>query len=101
MVALVKLVASCEDFAGYITYVFECLEDYMISQTKYILCIRFPNWEHSTLNINDIGYLQYEEIRAGVDKWFNGKEMVPYRYNTIQFIKFVNKPKEENHEYIM
>lgn len=31
MVVLAKLVASEQDYWGYTTYVFECLEDYMAS----------------------------------------------------------------------
>lgn len=101
MVVLTKLVALNQDNLGYITYVFECLEDYMISQSKYIMCIRYPNWNHKFLQIGDIGYLNCIEIRAGIDKWFDGEKMIPYNYNTIQFIKFVDKQIEENHEYVM
>lgn len=101
MIALTKLIASERDNLGYVTYVFECLEDYMIAQSKYIMCIRYPNWDHKKLEIGDVGYLHCEEIRAGVDKWFNGSEMVPYNYNTVQFIKFIYKPADEDHKYIM
>lgn len=101
MVALVKLIENEKDSLGYITYVFECLEDYMIAQTKYIMAVRYPNWDHKMLKIGDIGYLHYVEIRAGIDKWFNGKEMVPYNYDTIQFIKFIYKTENKDHQYIM
>lgn len=101
MIALVKLVAWNKDLGGYVTYVFECLEEYMIKETKYIMCTKFPNWEHKTLKLEDIGYLHFEERRAGIDKWFDGVNMVPYRYNTVQFMKFVNKPEKEDHKYIM
>lgn len=101
MTALVKLVASHKDGFNYITYVFECLEEYMIKESKYIMCIRYPNWEHKPLKIGDIGYLEFQEIRAGIDKWWNGKEMVPYDYNNIQFIKFIDKPEDTDNKYIM
>lgn len=100
MIALVKLVASESDSLGYITYVFECLEDKVCS-SKYIMAVRYPNWDHKKLRIGDIGFVHCEEIRAGVDKWYNGKEMVPYNYNTVQFIKFVYKPEDEEHKYVM
>lgn len=100
--ALVKLVADYEDTFGYITYVFECLEEYIIKQTKYVMCVRFPNWQTKNLNIGDIGYLEFREIRAGIDKWFDGEKMIPYNYDTIQFIKFIDKPEEkEDEKYIM
>lgn len=100
MVALVKLIASETDSLGYITYVFQRLEDCALS-SKYIMCVRFPNWDHKKLKLGDIGFLHYEEIRAGVDKWYDGKEMIPYKYNTIQFIKFIYKPEDEERKYVM
>ena len=99
MVALVKLVADEHNPLDYTTYVFECLEDEMRKETKYILCTRFPNWDHRALKLGEIGYLEFEEIRAGMDKWFDGNTMVPYRYNMIQFIRFITKPEETDEEY--
>ena len=99
MVTLCKLVAKEIDSLGYITYVFENLEEYAIEISKYVFCIRYPNWDHRNLELGDVGYLNYQEIRAGVDKWFNGTEMVPYNYNSVQFIKFIAKPEDK--EYIM
>lgn len=100
MIALVRLIASEVDSLGYTTYVFRNLEDCAAS-SKYIMCIRYPNWDHKKLRIGDEGYVHCEEIRAGVDKWYNGKEMVPYNYNSVQFIKFVYKPVEEERKYVM
>lgn len=101
MVALVKLLVSHEENFGYITHVFECLEDEMIKQTKYIMCTQFPNWDCDTMDIGDIGYLNYKELRAGIDKWFDGQNFIPYCYDNIQFIKFIPKSKEENRKFIM
>jgi hypothetical protein len=98
MVSLVKLLVSNEDSFGYITYVFENIETTDLYE-KYIMCIRYPNWQQGTININEIGYLQYEEVRAGIDKWFDGQTMVAYKYNAIQFIKFVAKKQETRYEY--
>lgn len=100
MIALAKLIASETDSLGYITYVFQRLEDCALT-SKYIMCIRYPNWDHKSLRVGDVGYLHCEEIRAGVDKWYDGQQMVPYRYNTIQFIKFVYKPEDEECKYVM
>lgn len=101
MITLCKLVAMDEDSLGYINYVFENLEEDVIKWSKYILATRFPNWETKKVNLGDVGYLQFEEIRAGVDKWFDGQQMIPYNYNMIQFIKFIERPKEEDNEYRM
>lgn len=101
MTVLAKLVAKEDDCMGYITYVFECLEEDIIKESRYILCTRFPNWEHRDINLEEVGYLQFIEIKAGIDKWFDGTNMIPYRYNNIQFIKFVRKPRVQDYKYVM
>lgn len=101
MVALTKLIASNRDSLDYITYVFKNLEDNIPSRLKYIMCVRYPNWNSKNLKLGDKGYLHYEEVRAGIDKWYNGKEMVPYKYDAVQFIKFIPLQTEKEHEYIM
>lgn len=59
---LAKLVAKSSDIDNYITYVFVDLES-----KEYLMCVQFPNWEHRELRLGEIGYLEYKEIRAGVD----------------------------------
>lgn len=98
MIALVELVANETDEFDYTTYVFKRLEE-CTDLDKYIMCIRYPNWNCKKLQLGDIGYVHCEEIRAGIDKWFNGTDMIPYNYNTVQFIRFIYKPKD--YEYIM
>lgn len=101
MTALCQLVASQEDSFGYITYVFKCLEDDIAYDTRYIMCVRYPNWMHRPVTLGEIGYLSFKEVRAGIDKWFDGENMIPYKYDDIQFIKFIEKPEEISCEYIM
>jgi len=97
MTILGKLVASESDTLGYITYVFECLDSDVAKETRYIMCTRFPNWDHREIKIGEVGYLNFFEIRAGIDKWFDGNKMIPYNYNNIQFIKFIEK--KEPHKF--
>lgn len=87
---LAKLVAKSEDVDGYITYVFTDLDS-----KEYLMCVQFPRWEHRSLRLGEIGYLEYKEIRAGMDKWYDGEKMIPYNYTNIQFIKFISKPAEK------
>ena len=101
MITLAKLVAREIDSMGYITYVFESLDEEIRKDTKYIMCTQFYNWDHRIVEIDEIGYLNYVELRAGIDKWFDGNKMIPYNYNMIQFIKFISKPKKESYEFIM
>lgn len=101
MVILAKLIASDRDSLDYVTYVFKNLEDNVPSHLKYVMCVKYPNWDSKKLKMGEEGYLHYEEIQAGIDKWYDGREMISYKYNTIQFIKFVPKPVEEEHKYVM
>jgi hypothetical protein len=101
MTILAKLLAYERDLMGYITYVFECLDEEVRKDTKYIMCVRFPNWNHAPVKIGEIGYLNFREVQGGIDKWFDGNTMVPYRFTDIHFIKFVKKPEKEDQTYVM
>ena len=104
MTILAKLVAKEADIGGYINYVFEILEKEEINKldTKYVLCTRYPNWNHRKIELDEIGYLDFTEIQAGITKWFDGEKMISYNYNGIQFNKFIPKPKEKDkNKYIM
>lgn len=100
MTILARLVTKEVDTLGYVTYVFECLDEEILKDTKYVMCTRYPNWNHRMIDIDEVGYLNFFEIRAGVDKWFDGEKMIPYNYSGIQFDKFVSKEKDKN-KYIM
>lgn len=82
-----KLVAREVDPLGYVTYVFETPD----LESKYLMCVQFKNWDHRLLQIGEVGYVTYREIIAGMDKWFDGNDFIPYRYDNIQFIKFIPK----------
>lgn len=93
-----KLVAECSEGLGYKTLVFENLE-YTDLNFKYITCVLFPNWNQIPIKLKEEGYLNVKYILAGVDKWFDGKEFIPYRYTNIQFLKFIKIKKEINCEF--
>ena len=92
-----KLIASKED-CGYITYVFENLDSCDMLH-KYLMCVRFPNWECPILNIGDMGFVKFKEVIAGIDKWYD-KDLdtfVPYKFTDIHFLNFVfDKQKQDN-----
>lgn len=71
---------------NYTTYVFQDLENY-----EYIMCVMFPNWEQSYINLDDEGYVTVKYVEAGVDKWYDGTNFIPYKYTNIIFLKFVKK----------
>lgn len=89
----VKLIATSNDGLGYINYVFEDLEfqDY---DYKYIMCVRFPNWDQASFSQGDIGYVTVRYIREGIDQWYDGKDFIAYKYTNIMFVKFI--PEKEN-----
>lgn len=91
-----KLVTFKED-CGYITYVFENLEECDILH-KYLMCVRFPNWECGPIDVGDKGFIKYREVTAGVDKWYDKSADVfrPYKFTDIHFIDFTpDKQKQD------
>lgn len=93
-----KLVAEYKDIGGYITYVFQLLdEDEIIRfQTNYIMCVRYPNWDQQVIQYGTFGYLEILEVLAGIDQYFKDGKLIPYGYSNIQFLKFVEEPKKMN-----
>ena len=81
-----KLVAKQLDCLGYTTFVFKNLD-----KSEYIMCVMFPNWEQSYINLDDEGYVTVKYVEAGIDKWYDGKDFVPYKYTNIIFLKFIKK----------
>ena len=96
-----KFITYSIDNLGYINYVFEDLE-YQDYDYKYIMCVRFPNWNQASFNINDEGYVTVRYVREGIDKWYDGKEFIAYKYTNLVFLKFIHlKPKVETTEIIL
>ena len=94
-----KLVAEQIDGMGYTNYVFEDLnpkdEDF-----RYIMCVRFPNWEQKSIEIDEIGYLNIRYVEGGKDTWFDGQpleyiaqrlEVVELRWTFAQYQCSVSK----------
>ena len=100
MTVLAQLVASDTDNLGYITYVFKRLDE-LAKEAQYVMCVRYPNWNHRRINLGEKGFLSILEVKAGEDKWFDGKEMIPYNYSAVQFLKFITMPETLSQEYIM
>lgn len=85
----VKLVAKQADGMGYTTFVFMNLDN-----NEYIMCVMFPNWEQSYINLDDKGFVTTRYVEAGVDKWYDGTTFIPYKYTNIIFLKFIKEQKE-------
>ena len=100
---LVKVEAILHEPTGYTTYIFKNLDESASFLYKYVMCTRYPNWEHRGLKIDEEGFLTYQPVNEGIDKWFDGYNLVPYKFSANRFINFINKPNEKltDNKYIM
>ena len=95
-----KLVAKCVDVGGYITYVFENLEPNTYEE-KYLMCIQFPNWNQTDINLFDIGYVNVRFVKEGVSQWQDGEKLNVYKYTNVVFLKFIKEPEPVNKEFLV
>lgn len=70
----------------YTMYVFQ------VEDGTYLMCTRLPNWQVPDITIGDVGYLNYQIVKAG-EEYFNPDtlETIQYKYSNIYFINFVNE----------
>lgn len=96
-----ELLTYQRDCGDYIVYVFKNLDANGFLD-KYIMCTKHPNWQSNPISIGDKGYLKVKEIVAGRDNWYNvdSKEMIPYKFDGVQFFDFV-KEKHKDSEVIV
>ena len=83
----VEVIGSYNQNFGYIWHVFKNLEP-LDPDIQYIACVEFPNWIKDTFNPGDKGYLTVKYVEQGIDKWFDGKDLVPYNYDNVIFHVF-------------
>lgn len=95
-----KLVAKGIDIGGYITYVFENLKPTTYEDT-YVMCVQFPNWNQTEIQIGDVGYVNVRYVKEGISQWYDGEKMNVYKYTNIVFLKFIPEPKTVNQEFIL
>jgi hypothetical protein len=96
----VKLKAKYIDIGDYITYVFENLNS-TNPEDQYLMCVQFPNWDQSDIEINEIGYVNVRYVTEGISQWFDGEKMNVYKYTNIIFLKFVKEPNVVNNEVLI
>ena len=97
-----KLLTKRSDSMGYTEYVFMNLE-FTNVYDKYIMCVRFPNWDHPKIEIEEFGFLEYRSVIAGKDKWYDHyhNEYIPYKYTDNHFIKFIPETQNKETDYTM
>ena len=96
----VEVIGSYNQGFGYIWHVFKNLES-LNPDTQYIACVEFPNWVKDTFNPGDKGYLTVKYVEQGIDKWFDGKDLVPYNYDNVIFHVFKHEQPVVTEEIIL
>jgi len=97
-----QLLCKETDIGGYVTYVFKNLDKASFGQ-NYLMLTRWYNWEHRPIDIGEIGYVEYQEVHAGVDTYYDriSDSMVKYNYNNLIFIKFIKEQDNSNKNIIL
>ena len=87
-----KILAVENDTLGYQTIVCKNLDPAPFGH-NYVMITRLPNWQSREVDIDEVGYITYNEVKAGEDKWFCPEtgQYIPYNYTNIYFIKFVKE----------
>lgn len=88
------------DLGNYITYVFENLNQ-TNEENKYLMCVQFPNWAQSNIEINDVGYVNVRYVKEGISQWYDGEKMNVYKYTNLVFLKFIKEPEKVNKEFLI
>ena len=96
----VKLLTKTIELGGYITYVFKNLNP-ISWEYENIMCVQFPNWEQSEININDVGYVNVRYVKEGISQWYDGEKMNVYKYTNVIFLKFVHEPNKVNNDFLV
>lgn len=95
MVSEVQLLAKKE--GTYTVYVFRNLET-----NELIMCTKLPNWNIQEVNINDIGFLDYRQVKAG-EEYYNidTEKFTPYLYSNVYLNNFILKNEILNNKEII
>ena len=96
----VEVIGSYNQGFGYVWHIFKNLEP-INPDTMYIACIEFPNWTKDSFIIGDKGYLTVKYVEQGVDKWFDGKNLIPYNYDNVIFLVFKHEQRMVTEEIML
>ena len=96
----VEVIGSYNQGFGYIWHIFKNLEP-INPDTMYIACIEFPNWTKDSFITGDKGYLTVKYVEQGIDKWFDGKNLIPYNYDNVIFLVFKHEQRMITEEIML
>ena len=96
----VEVIGSYNQGFGYVWHIFRNLE-HINQDSMYIACIEFPNWRKDSFITGDKGYLTVKYVEQGVDKWFDGKDLIPYNYDNVIFLVFKHEQRMGTEEIML
>lgn len=102
MTTILAKICLIRNEGNYILYIVENL-NYNSWDNQYLLCVRYPNWEHRTLKEGETGYLTYTTIKSGEAYLSNITGNIEYyKHSHIRFDKFIEiKNNLEDNTIIM
>lgn len=77
----------------YSEIVVEDLNRDSIDDLKYIMVTKLPNWDSNSIEIGDIGYLEFQYVIGGETRYFNRnlEDHEFYKYSNNYFMRFIKK----------
>jgi len=85
----------------YTLYVFKNLDEPNNSLLRYFTVTKLPNWDVTSLDIGDIGFVECDYVNAG-DKYYQSStgNMETYNYTVCYLLHFIKEtPKVKQKEY--
>ena len=98
-----KLVAKENDILNYKTLVFKILENNPPFGHAYCMVTMFPNWQSEAPEIDEIGYLMYDQVEGGIDTYYDrtSDSIVKYNFSNLIFKKFVKEQDNSKKDIII
>ena len=96
-----KVLAKEQDM-GYYTLVFKNLDSAPFGQNYQMITV-FPNWESRIPDVGEIGFVTYDQVEAGIDKYFDRLDSTfkVYNYSNLIFIKFIKEADNSKKDIIL
>jgi hypothetical protein len=98
-----QLIAKECDSLNYHTLVFKVMEKDCPFGHSYCMVTVFPNWESRIPEIEEKGYLEYDEVEAGKDTYYDRitGSIMKYNFSNLIFKRFVKKQDNSNKNIII
>lgn len=97
------LVAKEIDILNYQTLVFKLLENNCPFGHNYCMVTVFPNWESRIPDLEETGFLEYDEVIGGIDEYYDrlNKSVEKYNFSNLIFKKFIKEQDNSKKDIIL